>query len=271
MKTCYKISVIIVFFIIIFSNEGMSKQKDAFVLVSSRYQPYIENLEGYLKKSDFINDVNYYEDNLNTIEAKLADNEYDVGIAIGLQAYEFIKKRENDLPLFYSLLVYPQYENCGIYLQPEPKNIIDLIISHHPTENLFIPVSEKTDSSYFNRLNAYAGKKNIKVNYYFFEEFKTSIKQKQKLPIKDTLLFVPDKVFFSEIVIKDFFEKLELNNLFVVGYNPFFCRLGADLCFKHDFVKMGEQLSNIINNYFKNGKCKSESGYFKVIGDEIEK
>lgn len=240
-------------------------------VISSRYKPYLDILDGIKESVKIPVDAMYLEDGAEIAVSKINDKGYDFAIGIGLQSYEFLKKHTKNMKLFYSLLVYEDKNNCGVYLQPDASQLIGLIKQYRDVKEIFIPFSESSVQTYLEDLKKYSSKESININIFSFEKFREYSLKGEKLPIYDTLIFIPDKIFFSEIVVKDFFDKLNRKNLFIFGYNPFFCNLGGDLCIEHDFKKMGEQTAELVKYFSSYGSCNSVNGQYKVIEGKYEK
>lgn len=83
-------------------------------VISSRYKPYLDILDGIKESVKIPVDAIYLEDGSEIAVSKINDKSYDFAIGIGLQSYEFLKKQTKNIKLFYSLLVYEDKNNCGV-------------------------------------------------------------------------------------------------------------------------------------------------------------
>lgn len=240
-------------------------------VISSRYKPYLEVFDGIKESSKMPVDAIYLEDGIEDAKSKIKSKSYDFAIGVGLQSYEFLLKNADNLKIFYTLLVYKDKNSCGVYLQPDGEEIIQILKKYKDLKEIYIPFSETSLQPYLNNFKNYSAGNGIEMKIFSFEKFREYSLKGEKLPIYDTLVFIPDKIFFSELVVKDFFDKLDRRNLFIFGYNSFFCNLGANLCIEHDFKKMGNQTSELVDYYSEYGVCESVNGRYRITEGKIEK
>jgi hypothetical protein len=263
-----KIKTILLFMILFcvfsFSFAELKYAKYA-IVVANRYKPYMDVVKGFTKSSNKNAEVFYLNDNPKRIEISLKKNKYDFIVAVGVQSLSFVKNIKVNIPIFYSLLVYPpdnMSEVCGVYLQPSPKKMSDILKKEYPdVKNIVIPATSKDSMNYIDNLREYYSEDvHIKV---------INLKEIKKLIVSSSVgngvfLFIPDELFSSDILIKEIID-LVGGKFFVVGYNPFFCAVGADVCFRNDYVDIGKQSFGIVENFYKTGRCESESAKFQVI------
>lgn len=264
MKIRIFLSVVLIFCFVNLAFGELTGKKCA-IIVSNRYKPYMDVQRGFSKEKEIKSDVFYLVDNPKKIEVELKKNQYDFIVAVGVQSLLFVKKFNLNIPIFYSLLVYPpdnMSDTCGVYLQPDPEKLVKILHDEYPNvNNLIIPATSKDSLHYIKELEKTRIYDNLSVTVI-------DLKSIRKILIDNdyenrVFLFIPDELFSSDILIKEIID-LVRNKFHVVGYNPFFCAVGADICFEDNYFNIGIQTRNLVKRYFQTGICKSESAEFLI-------
>ncbi len=264
---------VILFFYFCGYAAGELTGKKCAIIVSNRYKPYMDVVQGLSKDKNIKYEILYLPDNPKKIELKLKKNDYDFVVAVGVQSLDFVKKQQLEIPVFYSLLVYPPDNStdvCGVYLQPSPDKLADILHNEYPdVNNLIIPATSEDSMKYIKKLEQVWHWNKLNLMIIDLKGIKQLITKKYD---KDWIfVFIPDELFSSDILIKEIID-LVGGRFKVVGYNPFFCAIGADICFENNYVKIGEQTYNLIDRYYKTGACVSESAVLQIkYGGKYEK
>ena len=239
--------------------------KKCAIIVSNRYKPYMDVEHGFSKEKEVKVEVFYLVDNPKKIEIELKKNKYDFIVAVGVQSLSFVKKFNLNIPVFYSLLVYPpdnMSDVCGVYLQPAPEKLVKILHNEYPSvNNLIIPATSKDSLHYIKKLEKSRSHDDLSVTVIDLKSIKKILINSRHE--NRVFLFIPDELFSSDILIKEIID-LVRNKFHVVGYNPFFCAVGAEICFEDNYFNIGIQTRNLVKRYFETGVCESESAEFLI-------
>jgi len=263
--------------ILLFSCTAFAKKKIA-IIVPTHIRPYIEVVEG-VKKTISSNtlEIFFLEKNKLYVKQTLVSKSWNVIVTIGSSAKNFAEHLHIKSDHFiYSMVVYPQRSkkfDCGIYLMPDPDEIMDNIIKYigkyKPVKDILIPYSSHENDFYINLIKQYSAQKNINIidiylskNKNFFDSLKKS----------DVVLLIPDPILYSKEIALSILENAFLYKKPVVGYNRYLLDNGAYLCFIVNYKRVGIELGDLINNIIGNKICTSHNAYYDIlINDKIKK
>ncbi|MFO7750747.1 MAG: ABC transporter substrate binding protein [Desulfobacteraceae bacterium] len=283
-------------------------EKTVGIAVSKRIRPYVEVLDGIVKglgqKSptgvSLKPDVVFLPEagSLEELKKRLAEEAYDVLVAVGPEAGELVWSMEgfgdlaasNHPPGFYprkriySAVLNPEKmmvraannrggalpnhetpQGCGISLKIPVASQVETIAETFPDlERIGILFDPRYNQLFFETAAASAARKQVKI-------LPLAVDSKKEIPKVldenwhkiDCVWLIPDPTVISEKIVQYVIKQALYNNLGVVGYNPFFTRSGAFFSFAFDYGKIGLQTAQQVISWLEKGVCASPPPLFQ--------
>jgi putative tryptophan/tyrosine transport system substrate-binding protein len=279
MSGFYRVIFIILSFVLIFNGAAHSsdiKQSKTAIFISQPIRPYLIAAEGLREELVRSIRAEIEEFDLKGLEEKdydiltedLVKNKFDVFIAIGPAAAEFVWSSfpSPDVKKLYTMVLdhegiqAPLQSACGITLRIPIGTQLQLI-------SLGLPGVKRIGIPYDPVYNAEIVKQAVRFSSGLgLSIIPLEISSKKEIPSilnqnwskLDALLLIPDRTIISESIIQYIIKEALLNKVAVIGYNKFFYESGAALAFPLDYREIGEQTGRMARKILSGERCEKE-------------
>ena len=266
---------LLVFFIcFLFNSPSIRGEECVSIFLSYKLRPYQDVVKGIKNK--------FHAVNVFSVEEVKEDNPYALDsciykVAVGLKAVRYLSsyKHPEDIYDFFVLVLYPWlFEGelssfyCGIYLEFDPRECIEAIISHARwVKSVAVVYSDERLIPYIESIKEEASKRGFNpklVRISTGRDFRLLLKHLKGV---DAVVFVPDPIFSTDSVIRAAVTTLVSNGKLVIGYNRYFLEVGAGIAIVTDYTLTGEKLYDLVTSARK-GQCHSFAAVHKVLVNE---
>jgi putative ABC transport system substrate-binding protein len=269
------------FFLLLFlvlASHGVAycNEKTIAVIVSKKIKPYMQVLKGVEQGINHEMDIYFLNQdmaNQKKIKQKLINKSYDLFLSIGPEATSFIyaiKSLDNKVKIFSALLdvhkiIGKENNICGISLQiPVHIQLREISTALPKTKNIGLLFNQKNNQPFF--IDALASSKEQGLNL-----IPLSVNSKKEIPdiLKknlnriDCVWMIPDQTVISEKIVQYVIKQSLYLKKGVIGYNSFFLKSGAVFAFLFNYIQIGIQTADTINNYFIQGQCGNVAPIFE--------
>lgn len=244
------------------------------VLISLNIRPYIQAVEG-LKKGlsgengpgiDTFNMGNYTGKNRDVLAESLKSGKYDLCIAVGPEAFRFVQSIPLPDPVhrLYTMVLNPEKITdsnesvCGISLDI-PSNIMMQIFSRaFPSlSRIGLLYDPKNNSEFVRLATAEAAIQDLNI-------IPIEISMRKEIPsvLKanwgkiDALWLIPDRTIITESLVRYIIKEAISNGVAVFGYNRFFYKNGAALCYILDYAEIGKKTAQLSMAMLNGALCE---------------
>jgi putative ABC transport system substrate-binding protein len=284
-QTCRYIAFVLIFaagYLFVFPDCSLSSENNNIaVVISKKIRPYLNVLDGIVDGvAEDSNKIEVFflsnsDKNNKKIQNKLLNGQYDLCVAVGPDAAEFVwalnEKFEHSK--IYTAVLNPDniIKNslgaCGISLRIPVETQVQEIARSFPDIKRIGLMFDADHNEWFYEKASNAAK------IYGMEIIPLYVDSKIQIPKKikdnwkrvDCIWMIPDKTVISEKIIQYVIKQGIYNDKGVIGYNPFFIRSGAFFAFEFDYKELGIQTGKKIESYLKDGTCSIESPLFNKI------
>ena len=284
-QTCRYITFVLIFsagYLLVFPDCSLSNENNNIaVVISKKIRPYLNVLDGIVDGvTEDSNKIEVFflsnsDKNNKKIQNKLLTGQYDLCVAVGPDAAEFVwalnEKFEHSK--IYTAVLNPDniIKNslgpCGISLRIPVETQVREIACSFPDIKRIGLMFDADHNEWFYEKASNAAK------IYGMEIIPLYVDSKIQIPKKikdnwkrvDCIWMIPDKTIISEKIIQYVIKQGIYNDKGVIGYNPFFIRSGAFFAFEFDYRQLGIQTGKKIESYLKDGTCSVESPLFNKI------
>ena len=249
MNILKNFKIFLVFFVIIFSLPLFAEDKNTCFILSRKIKPYIEMLNGFTEVSKYKTDV------FDLSKDRIDDNSLkkcDVLVSAGTNANNFLKKEKISTLKIYTFFIYKNESNnylsdnesFGIFLYPEPENLINFYIKNK-IKKIFALYSEDKVGKYLTVAKEVFSNYNIKVTIKKINYFKDIDRIILNNEVEN-LWILPDKLYSSKNIIDYIITKAAIYNVKVIGFNRYFYDVGAKYSIVVDYRGIGKIIYNNI-------------------------
>lgn len=291
IQTCRYIIFVLIFstaYLLVFPTYSLSSEKNNIaVVISKKIRPYLNVLDGMVDRvAENSNKIEVFflsnsdKNNNKKIQNKLLNEQYDLCVAVGPDAAEFVwaLNEKSKHSKIYTAVLNPDniiknsFKACGISLRIPVKTQVQEIARSFPDIKRIGLMFDADHNEWFYKKASNAAK------IYGMEIIPLYIDSKIQIPKKiknnlekvDCIWMIPDKTIISEKIIQYIIKQGIYNDKGVIGYNSFFIRSGAFFAFEFDYKELGIQTGKKIELYLKDGTCSAESPLFnKIINYKI--
>ncbi len=270
---------LLVFPVCVFSSED----KQIAIVVSKKIRPYMDVIDGItysLGEKFKISEVFFLDfDSRNNekIFLKLQNGQFDLSVAIGPEASEFLWTLGTDLnssfKKIFTAILDPDnlfkkgtYQ-CGISLRiPVDRQVYEISKLFVNVKRIGLLFDARSNDWFYEK--AYLASKKYDITIVPLQiESKSLITQvlAENWENIDCVWMIPDSTVISEKIIQHIIKLGIYHKKGVIGYNSFFTRSGAFFSFDFDYKTLGIQTAKKIEIYFKTGVCKEEAPEFQTV------
>ena len=291
IQTCRYIIFVLIFsagYLLVFPDSSLSSENNNIaVVISKKIRPYLNVLDGIVDSvTEDSNKIEVFflsnsdKNNKKKIQNKLLNGQYDLCVAVGSDAAEFVwaLNEKFEYSKIYTAVLNPDniiknsFKACGISLRIPVETQVQEIARSFPDIKRIGLMFDADHNEWFYEKASKAAK------IYGMEIIPLHVDSKNQIPkvIKnnwgkvDCIWMIPDKTIISEKIIQYIIKQGIYNDKGVIGYNSFFVRSGAFFAFEFDYKELGIQTGKKIESYLKDGACSMESPLFnKIINYKI--
>ena len=291
MSGVYQVIFIILSFVLIFNGAAQSAditQPKAAIFISQPIRPYLIAAEGL--REELIRSISaeidefdlkgLKEKDYHILTEDLSKNRFDIFIAIGPSAAEFVWSSfpSTDVKKLYTMVLdhesiqVPIQTACGITLRIPVDTQLQLISSGLPeVKRIGIPYDPVYNTDIVKRAIKCSSDLGLSI-------IPIAISSKREIPSAltqnwsnlDALLLIPDRTIISESIIQYIIKEAVLNKVAVIGYNKFFYESGAALAFPLDYREIGKQTGRMAVKILSGEKCEKElPGFHAWINERV--
>jgi putative ABC transport system substrate-binding protein len=254
------------------------------ILLSREIGPYVsmvEGLESRLRTPSlrFFLDESGRPYSLGGRNATLNPQQYDVLVAVGPEALQYLQSRAGAIPLVHGmvlnprkLITDPQWQPCGVGLGIPAESQFTSILRYLPAmKRLGVLFDPANNQAWFKDSSVLAAVKGLELVPLQVSMQGGKLEMVGDFARLDAILFIPDKSIISKAVIQYVIKQGVLSNTPVIGYNQFFRDSGAALNFLIDYRRVGQQVARQVEQLLSGDKCQGESAplYETVVNDEV--
>jgi len=258
-----------------------SVQKVA-VLVSLNIRPYLEAVDGLKERlseqnaavMEVFNMENYTSDARNILYKKLSDDKFDICIAVGPEATRFIWTGDltGQVPKLYTMVLHPEEivesteSGCGISLDIPVKTMMQIF-------SKVLPSLTRIGLLYDPKNNLEIARQAVlEAAVMDLEIIPLEVALRKQIPgvLKahwgtiDGLWLIPDQTIITESLVRHIVKESISHGKAVFGYNRFFYKSGAALCFILDYREIGRQTAQLSLEMLTGQGCKKQAPVFKT-------
>jgi len=250
-------------------------EKRVAILVSLNIRPYIEAVEGLKKELsdrnppgiDTFNMENYTDKNRDVLAESLANGKYDLCIAVGPEAFRYVQSihfPEKVLKIYTMVLNPDEITNlyepmCGISLDIPAKTLMQIFSQAFPSlKRIGLLYDPKNNSEFVKQVTAEAAIKDlniIPIEIPMRKEISTVLKANW-MGI-DGLWLIPDRTIITESLVPYIIKEAISNGVAVFGYNRFFYKNGAALCYILDYSEIGKKTAQLSLAMLNGSLCRN--------------
>ena len=284
-QTCRYIAFVLIFaagYLLVSPDCSLSSENNNIaVVISKKIRPYLNVLDGIVNGvAEDSNKIEVFflsnsDKNNKKIQNKLLNGQYDLCIAVGPDAAEFVwalnEKFEHSR--IYTAVLNPDdiIKNslgaCGISLRiPVETQVREIAHAFPDIKRIGLMFDADHNEWFYKKASNAAKIYGIKIIPLYVDS-KIQIPKKIKDNWKriDCIWMIPDKTVISEKIIQYVIKQGIYNDKGVIGYNSFFIRSGAFFAFEFDYKQLGIQTGKQIESYLKDGTCSIEAPLFNKI------
>lgn len=261
-----------------------AREKLVGVLLSREIAPYVFMVEGLESRlgatvQRFFLDETGRPYSLSGRNATLIPQTYDVLVAVGPEALQYLQPRAGGVPLVHGmvlnarkLIIDPQWQPCGVGLSiPAEAQLASILRFLPATKRLGVLFDPDNNQGWFKAAAALAAAKGLELVPLQVNRQGGKLEMVGDFSRLEAILFIPDKSIISKAVIQHVIKQGVLNYTPVIGYNQFFYDSGAALIFLIDYRKVGQQVARQIELILAGEKCEGELPplYEAVVNEEV--
>ena len=191
-------------------------------------------------------------------------------LAVGYESFKFLCSIKGK-KLFYSMVLFPSTDpcfskfSCGISLNIGVNTIAEALRLLDRGNNLAIVFSSPSISFYVKDISMKLIKMGVNTTIVKISQAE-EIRLLPKLTKKaDVVLFVPDRVFAYEDVVKHAVAVLRASGKAVIGFNRLFLKYGASLILSADYKATGKVAGEMIKEFISTGVCRKREAVYKCV------
>ncbi|SMC76964.1 putative ABC transport system substrate-binding protein [Desulfocicer vacuolatum DSM 3385] len=259
---------LLVLFFLFPNGVAYCEEKSIAVLVSKKIKPYMQVLKGVKQRTSHTIEIYFLSQNSEKqkkIKQKLLAKPYDLFLTIGPEATALIwsmKPLNNKVKMFSAVLdshkiLARNIPDCGISLQIPVSTQLEEINTALPnTKKIGLLFDKKHNTPFFKKAIISGKEKNLNL-IPFSVGSKKEIPHilKENLSKVDCIWMIPDQTVISERIVQYVIKQALYQKKGVIGFNSFFMRSGAVFAFIFDYLQIGIQTAEKINNYFIQEQC----------------
>lgn len=262
----------------------LAREKAVGVLLSREIGPYVSMVEGLESRLNapaqrFFLDETGRPYSLSGRNATLNPQMYDVLVAVGPEALQYLQPRAGGIPLAHAMVLNPrnvvtdpQWQPCGVGLSIPAEAQFVSLLRHLPSiKRLGVLFDPGNNQAWFKGAAVLAAGKGFELVPLQVSRQGGKLEMVGDFARLDAILFIPDKSIISKAVIQYVIKQGVLTNTPVIGYNQFFHDSGAALSFLIDYQKVGQQVARQVERLLAGEKCEGESPpmYEVVVNEEV--
>jgi putative tryptophan/tyrosine transport system substrate-binding protein len=263
------------------AETGVQKQKVA-VLLSLNIRPYMEAVEG-LRESllenntvviEVFNMEDYTNDAQNILFETLKDKKFDICVTVGPEAARFVWSGEGAVQALklYTMVLHPE----EIVESTEPVCGISLDIPVNTMMQIFskvLPSLKRIGLLYDPDNNSKIARQAVlEAAVMDLEIIPLEVSLRKQIPVVlsahwekiDGLWLIPDETVITESLVGYIIKESISHGKAVYGYNRFFYKNGAALCFILDYREIGKQTAQLLLEMLTAQNCKKQTTVFKT-------
>lgn len=268
--------------ILAFAGLAWAGEKSVCTLLSREIAPFVsmvEGLESRLKvpAQRFFLDANGRPYNLGGGEANLNPLKFDVLVAVGPEALQYLHAEAAERPIVYGMVLNPDKVlghslilPCGVSLNIPSESQFSSIIRYIPAlKRLGVLFDPENNQTWFNNALEPADALGFELVPLQVKRQAGRLEMVGDFAGLDAILFIPDKSIISKAVIQYVIKQGFLHKTPVIGYNQFFYDSGAALSFLIDYRKVGEQVARQVELILAGEKCEGAvAPHFEAVVNE---
>lgn len=258
-----------------------SVQKVA-VLVSLNIRPYIDAVEGLTEHLSGQNAVaievfnmeNYTGNARKILSKSLRDEKFNICIAVGPEAARFIWAGDlaGQVLKIYTMVLNPdkivdEHEPvCGISLDIPVKIMMQIFSKALPSLTRIGLLFDPENNSEFARQVV------LEAAVMDLEVIPLEVSLRKQIPAVlnthwrriDGLWLIPDQTIITESLVRHIIKQSISHGKAVFGYNRFFYKSGAALCYILDYREIGKQTAQLLLAMLTGQDCNKQTPVFKI-------
>lgn len=261
-----------------------AREKAVGVLLSREIGPYVSMVEGLESRLNapaqrFFLDETGRPYSLSGRNATLNPQMYDVLVAVGPEALQYLQSRAGGISLVHAMvlnprnvIVDPQWQPCGVGLSIPVEAQFASILRYLPSiKRLGVLFDPGNNQGWFKGAAVVAATKGFELVPLQVSRQGGKLEMVGDFSRLDAILFIPDKSIISKAVIQYVIKQGVLSNTPVVGYNQFFHDSGAALSFFINYQKVGQQVARQVERLLAGEKCDGEAPpmHEVVVNEEV--
>lgn len=264
---------------------GWAGEKRVGILISREIAPYVSMVQGLESQLNtpvqrFFLDTEGKPYSLGGFSATLESKNYDVLVAVGPEALQYLNSVLSDRPLVHSMVLnpdkiitpHPQHLSCGVSLNLAPEVQFSSILRYLPTlKRLGVLFDPKNNQAWFEAAAAIAATKGFELVPLQARSHGARLDMENDFTGLDAVMFIPDKSIISKAVIQHVIKQGILHKIPVIGYNQFFYDSGAAISFLIEYEKVGHQVAKLVDQLLAGEKCTVtlSPDYGVVVNDGV--
>jgi len=284
IKKNRSIPFFLLFFSLACTGPARGGEKNVGVLLSQEIAPYVAMVEGLESRltvpiQRFFLDANGRPYSLDGRGATLNSQMYDVLVAVGPEALQYLNSRPNVRALVHGMVLNPdkvvsdpKLPLCGVRLNIPADAQFASILRYLPSlKRLGVLFDPDNNQAWFNGAGAVAAARGFQLVPLQVRRQAGKLEMIGDFSRLDAILFIPDKSIISKAVIQYVIKQGILSNTPVIGYNQFFHDSGAALSFLIDYRGVGQQTARQVEQLLAGEKCQGEIApmYEAVVNEEV--
>lgn len=250
------------------------------VLLSLNIRPYLEAIEGFKEHFSEHNsavievfNMEEYTDSARSILSRnLTDKKFDICIAVGPEAARFIWTGDGagQLLKIYTMVLNPEeiLEStepvCGISLDIPVNTMMEIFSKVLPSLTRIGLLYDPNNNSKF------AGRAVVEAGGMGLVIIPLEVSSRKQIPAvlsahwgrMDGLWLIPDQTIITESLVPHIIKQSISHGKAVYGYNRFFYKSGAALCFILDYRQIGRQTAELVLEILKGQNCRKQTPVF---------
>ncbi|NTV13880.1 MAG: hypothetical protein HGA96_08140 [Desulfobulbaceae bacterium] len=262
----------------------LAREKAVGILLSREIGPYVAMVEGLESRLNAVSQRFFLDEtgrpySLGGRNATLNPQMYDVLVAVGPEALQYLQSRAGGIPLVHGMVlnprkvvVDPQWQSCGVNLAIPAEAELASILRYLPAlKRLGVLFDPANNQAWFKESAALAAAKGFELVPLQVSRQGGKLEMVGEFARLDAILFIPDKSIISKAVIQYVIKQGVLSNTPVIGYNQFFRDSGAALNFLIDYRRVGQQVAGQVEQLLAGERCQGEAAplYEAVVNEEV--
>jgi putative ABC transport system substrate-binding protein len=200
-------------------------------------------------------------------EADLNPRLFDVLVAVGPEALQYLCSLHTERPVVYGMVYNPDKvlvgysltPLCGVSLNIPAQIQLSTILRFLPSvKRLGVFFNPENNQTWFNSAQNSAGKLGFELVPLQINQQGGRLEIVGDFTGLNALLFIPDQSIISKAVIQYVIKQGVLHKIPVIGYNQFFYDSGAALGFLVNYRGVGEQVADQVESLLADNKCEGE-------------